>query len=175
MIAGVVAVSALSCVLRLAGFVVESPLNCLELFPTPDLGGVSGTIALKPVPSPFGAAVTVDGRTRHRLVATIEGLPPARSLGAYDVYVAWAYTLSLDSAVKLGVVRNGRVDLGEVSFPQFRILISAERSSNMTERRGRLVLRGTSPSARLLAHRDLTQPSAIGAMLDTARPAARGG
>src|SRR4029077_3957064 len=32
-----------------------------------------------------------------------------------------------------------------------------------------LVLRGTSPSARLLAHRDVLQPSAPGALLDTAR------
>lgn len=91
----------------------------------------------------------VDGRTRYRLEANITGLPDPRSLGAYSVYVAWVYTLSLDSAVKLGPVRNGRVDLGEVRYAQFRILISAERSVLIRERTGRLVLRGTSPSARL--------------------------
>ena len=158
--------AALSCTLRMGGLIVESPLNCLSLYPTPDLANASGTISLRPVPSPFGVAVTVDGRTRYHLVANIEGLPGPRSLGAYDVYIAWATTLSLDSTVKLGVVRNGQVDLGELDYAQFRILISAERSARVTQRRGRLVLRGTSPSARLLAHRDLLQPSAMGALRD---------
>ncbi|HEY9230013.1 MAG TPA: multicopper oxidase family protein, partial [Gemmatimonadaceae bacterium] len=154
---------------RAAGLSIEAPLNCLELYPTPDLGAASGTIALKPVVSPFGVAVTVDGRTRYRLRASIAGLPDPRTLGDYTVYVAWVTTVSLDSAVKLGTVRNGELDLGETSYMQFRILISAERSSNVRRRSGRLVLRGTSPSARLLAHRDLSQPSAIGALADTGR------
>src|SRR4029077_4759914 len=99
--------------------------NCMTLFPTPDLASASGTIALLPSRSPFGVAVTVDGRPRYHLVATVAGLPAPASLGDYGAYVAWAYTLSLDSAVKLGTVRNGRVDLGELRFAQFRILISA--------------------------------------------------
>lgn len=146
---------------------IDAPLNCLELYPTPDLGSASGTVALKPAASPFGVAVTVDGRTRYRLVATIAGLPNVRTLGQYTTYVAWAYTMSLDSAVKLGVVRNGVIELGEVSLAQFRILISAERSAAVRERSGRLVLRGTSPSARLLAHRDVMQPSSVGTRVDT--------
>jgi len=85
------------------------------------------------------------------------------------VYVAWAYTLSLDSAVKLGELRNGIVELGELSYPQFRILVSAERSASVTTRGRRLVLRGTSPSARLMAHRDIVQPSAPGALRDPAQ------
>ncbi|MEP6494229.1 MAG: multicopper oxidase family protein [bacterium] len=141
---------------------LASTLNCVTLFPTPDLPSVSGAMALLPAPSPFGVAVTVDGRPRYHLAATIAGLPEPRSLGEYSAYVAWAYTLSLDSAVKLGTVRNGRVDLGEIQFAQFRILVSAERSATVHERGGRLVLRGTSPSARLLAHRDLTQRMAPG-------------
>lgn len=157
-----VVVAALSCVLRVAGIDVATPLNCLELYPTPDLGAATGTITLRPAASPFGVAVTTDGRSRYRLVATIAGLPEPKSLGAYTTYVAWAYTMSLNSAVKLGPVRNGQVDLGELRYAQFRILISAERSLDVRERQGRLVLRGTSPSARLLAHRDL-----VGAMRDT--------
>jgi len=142
---GVLAALALAC--RMAGPVVrpESPLNCLTLFPTPDLAA-SGTIALRPVPSPFGVAVTVDGRPRYHLVADIARLPDPHSLGSYSAYVAWAYTLGLDSAVKLGPVRNGRVDLGELDYVQFRVLISAERSRDVVTRSGRLVLRGTSPS-----------------------------
>ena len=143
----------------------ESPLNRVTLFPTPDLTA-SGTIALKPVASPFGIAVRADGRPRYHLVADIAGLPDPRSLGPYSAYVAWGYTLTLDSAVKLGTVRNGRVDMGELDYAQFRILISAERSRGVATRAGRLVLRGTSPSARLLAHRDLTTPVSPGTLRD---------
>ena len=157
----------LACAGQVAATSTESALNCLALYPTPDLGAASGEVALLPEPSPFGVAVTVDGRPRHHLVATIHGLPDPKSLGRYTAYVAWAYTLSLDSAVKLGPVTNGRVDLGELDRVQFRILISAERSTSVSERRGRLVLRGTSPSARLMAHRDVLQPSAPGALRDT--------
>jgi FtsP/CotA-like multicopper oxidase with cupredoxin domain len=146
----------------------SSALNCTTLIPTPDLRKVSGVLELLPVRGPFGVSVTADGRPRYRLATRITGLPDPRSLGGYTVYMAWAYTLSLDSAVKLGPVHNGRVELGELDYVQFRILISAERSTAVTERKGRLILRGTSPSARLLAHRDLLQPSAMGALVDTA-------
>jgi len=161
MMLGVAALLLISCP-SAADTTLAPALNCVTLVATPDLPSVSGTIALLPARSPFGVAVTVDGRPRYHLAATIAGLPAPRSFGDYSAYVAWAYTLSLDSAVKLGPVQNGRVDLGEIQFAQFRILISAEQSSSVRERRGRLVLRGTSPSARLLAHRDLTQPSAPG-------------
>ena len=90
-------------------------LNCMTLVPVPDLPAAHATIQLRPVASPFGVAVRVDGRPRYRLIATFGGLAPPRSLGPYAVYVAWAYTLSLDSAIKLGPVMNGVVDLGEIS------------------------------------------------------------
>lgn len=144
-------------------------LNCAVLVPIPELPHTSGSIRLLPVHSPFGVAVTADGRPRYHLVGTFAGLPPARSLGKFSGYVAWAYTLALDSSVKLGPVVNGRVDLGELDYVQFRILVSAERApSTISERSGRLVLRGTSPSARLMTHRDLLQPSAPGALRDSA-------
>jgi len=161
-IVGALAALALAC--------ANGSTNCLTLFPTPDLAA-SGTISLRPVPSPFGVAVTADGRPRYHLVAEIEGLPDPHSLGPYTAYVAWAYTLSLDSALKLGPVRNGTVDLGELRYTQFRILISAERSRDARSRTGRLVLRGTSPSARLLAHRDLTTPVSPGMTRDATSPA----
>lgn len=138
-------------------------LNCLTLVPVPDLPRAAGTIALLPAPSPFGVAVRADGRPRYRLVGAISGLPDPRTLGGGG-YVAWAYTLALDSAVKLGPVTNGRVDLGMVERSQFRVLVTAERSpAAVKERTGRLVLRGTSPGARLMTHRDLTAPTSPGA------------
>jgi len=152
------------------GVAMGSALACMPLVAVPDLPHAAGIITLLPAHSPFGAAVTVDGRPRQHLVAAISGLPEPGALGGFSSYVAWAYTLSLDSAVKLGPVRNGRTDLGEVARVQFRILISAERDSAVRRRAGRLVLRGTSPSARLLAHRDLLQPVPAGLPLDSARP-----
>jgi len=145
-------------------------LNCMTLVPVPDVPTAAGIVHLRPVPTPFGVAVHADGRPRYRLIATFDGLPAPASLGDYSVYVAWVYTVSLDSVLKLGPVRNGVVDLGELSYPQFRILVSAERSVDVRERGRKLVLRGTSPSARLLAHRDVVQPSAPGALRDASPP-----
>ncbi len=144
----------------------------MALVPVPALPATSGVVALLPAHSPFGVAVTADGRPRYHLVATFAGLPDPRTLGPYTTYVAWAYTLALDSAVKLGRVRDGRIDLGELDRVQFRILVTAERSAGARDRAGRLVLRGTSPSARLLMHRDFLQPSAPGALRDTSAQAA---
>ena len=141
-------------------------LWCMKLIGTPDLAGASGEVTLSSVPSPFGVSVTRDGRPRLALVAAIRGLPAPQTLGEYSAFVAWASPLAMDSLIRLGVVRNGRVPLGEVSMEQFRLLVSAERSAGVTQRSGRWVLRGTSPGVRLLAHRDLTQPSAPGARRD---------
>ena len=166
MIAGgelVAVVASIAAAAAAAATCPESALNCLTLYPTPDLPAIAGSIALLPASSPFGAAVDRDGRPVVRLAATISGLPAPSALGPFRAYVAWAYTLSLDSAVKLGEVRNGRVELGELHKVQFRVLITAERTAAVRGRGGRHVLRGTSPSARLLAHRDLLQPSAPGA------------
>ena len=143
-----------------------SNLHCIELVAPPELPGISGTLELQPVSGPFGVAVTPAGAPKYRLLAHVTGLPVPGTLGRYESYVAWAYTVTLDSVIKLGIVHNGRVPLGEIGREQFRVLISAEPSAGVRQRRGRLVLRGTSPGARLLAHRDLMQPVAPGAPVD---------
>jgi suppressor of ftsI len=139
-----------------------APNYCVALIPTPDLENVTGVLELRPVETPFGVAVTADGRPRYRLATTIADLPAPSSLGRYRTYVAWVTTLSLDSVVKLGPVHNGQTVLGEVSSSQFRFLISAESSAAVPTRSGRLVLRALSPSSRLLAHRDVTQLFGLG-------------
>jgi suppressor of ftsI len=141
-----------------------APNYCTALIPTPDLDTATAALELAPAPSPFGVAVTVDGHPRYRLTTTIAGLPAPSTLGPYTVYVAWATSLTLDSVVKLGVVRNGRTPLGDLDRNQFRVLVSAERSAAVATRHGRLVLRGTSPSTRVLAHRDFSTPFAPGAV-----------
>src|SRR5690242_7796666 len=152
-----------------AGAVAQSPdpcapslLHCTALVAPPDLNGIRATLELQPIPGPFGASVTPNGEPRYRLIASVTGLPKPATLGPYTTYVAWAYTVTMDSAVKLGVVHDGTARLGEVAREQFRVLVTAEPSSNVTERSGRIVLRGTSPGARLLAHRDLMQAVAPG-------------
>jgi suppressor of ftsI len=147
-------------------------LHCVLLAPAPDLRSATGVLELRPVPGPFGATVTASGAPRYLLVATIAGLPPTSSLGNYKAYVAWSFSVTMDSATKLGEVRNGETVLGEVAREQFRVLITAEPSGTVTARGGRLVMRATSPGARLLAHRDLMQPIAPGASVASDAPAA---
>ena len=138
-------------------------LHCTELVAPPELSGARGTLELEPVTGPFGVAVTANGAPRYRLVSHVTGLPAPARTGPYTTYVAWAYTVTMDSAINLGVVRNGRTSLGEIAREQFRVIVTAEPDANGRERTGRIVLRGTSPGARLLAHRDLMQPVAPGA------------
>lgn len=128
---------------------------CSPLIPTPDLRDVRATLELRPIATPFGTALTADGRARNRLNLLIEGLPSARTLGDYNEYVAWATDLTLGEFVRLGAVRNGRNELGELAANQYRVLVTAERAADGERRAGRIVLRGTSPSVRLLGHRDV--------------------
>jgi suppressor of ftsI len=145
-------------------------LHCTELVAPPALPGISGALELEPVTGPFGVAVTVGGAPRYRLLARVTGLPAPSTLGPYATYVAWAYTVTMDSAINLGVVHNGRTSLAEIAREQFRVIVTAEARAGGREREGRIVLRGTSPGARLLAHRDLMQAVAPGApMLDSHR------
>jgi suppressor of ftsI len=145
------------------GCSAASILYCTELIAPPDLPAVRGTLELQPVTGAFGVAVTAAGAPRYRLVARVTGLPAPTRLGRYTTYVAWAYTVTMDSAINLGVIENGRVPLGEIAREQFRVLVTAESRADVRERTGRIVLRGTSPGARLLAHRDLMQAVAPGA------------
>jgi suppressor of ftsI len=152
----------------------DSAINyCAPLVATPDLDSVTATLELVAPSGPFDVPMTKDGVFDYRLVINAEGLPPASSLGPYTVYVAWATSLTMDSVVKLGVVTNGRTALGALARNQFRVLVSAERSPAVTTRHGRLVLRGASPSVRLLAHRDLftAMPGAMDMTMPSRDPA----
>jgi len=138
-----------------------SDLSCIDLFSTARGGDATGIIALRRPWSPFGVTVTPEGRHRHALTAWIAGLPDPASLGPYTVYVAWATPLGLDPVIKLGEVRDGQTELGEVAFNKYLVLVTAEESADVTERTGPLVIRGRSPSSRMEAHDLLaTAPSA---------------
>jgi suppressor of ftsI len=147
-------------------------LTCAELVPTPDLRQVRARLTLSSPSSPFGVSVTADGRPLMRAAVDIDGLPdPATLGGGHRAYVAWLTTLTMSHESRLGEVKNGHTELGPIDLLQYRVVISAEGSADVKERRGRLVLRATSPSSRLLVHRDMLSPAAPGAPRDAPSPA----
>jgi suppressor of ftsI len=127
-------------------------LYCLPLLPTATAPQAAGTAVLQPEPSPFGLAVTRDGRIRSRVVLTLSGLPDPASLGPYRGYAAWATTPDLDPMIPLGPVTNGRSLAGAIALERFIIMVSAERSADVRTREGPLVLRGSSPSLFMAPH-----------------------
>lgn len=149
----------------------DEDLYCIALVAAPGLpDGVRGTVALTLPPSPFTVAVDRDGHHRHRPVVDLAGLPaPAAIAPGATRYVAWVTTPVYAPFVRLGAVENGRTILPEIAFDQFVVVISAEVSDTVTERRGRLVLRGQSPSTRLQPP-DFQQ--FLVGVLDAERPAA---
>jgi FtsP/CotA-like multicopper oxidase with cupredoxin domain len=134
---------------------------CAELIPVPELRTVHGVLELTPAAGPL-VAVTVDGHARYEISVRIDGLPEPSSLGPYSAFVAWVTDLSTSNLRRLGRVGNGESTLGIVGRNQFRILVTAESNPDAESRSGRIVLRGTSPSVRLLAHRDLIMAAAPG-------------
>ncbi|MGH7607982.1 MAG: multicopper oxidase domain-containing protein, partial [Gemmatimonadales bacterium] len=116
-------------------------LYCIDLVPTPDFLAAAGAVELRRVATPFGAALTSDGRHVWDLRITLAGLPP---LAAGAAYVAWITTPTFDRVIRLGAVGNGRMDAGSVALNTFIVLVSLERSADVTTRQGRLVLRGMS-------------------------------
>jgi FtsP/CotA-like multicopper oxidase with cupredoxin domain len=130
----------------------DADLYCIELLPAGTIDGPSGTARLLSPPSPFGVAVTAAGEHQYDIQFDVQGLPPPSSLGPYRTYVAWATTPQMHPVVKLGTIANGRSTLGRITFDRTLLLISAEASAAVTERSGRLVLRGTSAAVRMQPH-----------------------
>jgi hypothetical protein len=130
----------------------DADLYCIELLPASEILSGSGTAYLLPPSSPFGVAVTSAGEHIYNVQFELRDLPDPQTLGPYSSYVAWATTPQLDPVVKLGEVHNGSTRLGRVAFDRTLILVTAEKSSAVAERSGRLVLRGTSASMRMQPH-----------------------
>ena len=123
-------------------------LYCMDLVPSPGLSGIQAMAELARVPSPFGVRVTADGHHEYDVSFIVSGLPSPQSLGAYTTFVAWVTTPLLYPVIKLGEVGNGTTQLAPISLDKFLLLVSAEPSGDVSERTGRLVLRGLSPSTR---------------------------
>jgi hypothetical protein len=118
----------------------------IPLFPTPKAPSATGSARLVYASSPFGVAVTADGRAQYDIRITTAGLPAPASLGDYRAYVAWAATPDLATWVHLGVVHNGTSIVGHVDLNKFLLVITAEADSSVSKHAGPTVLHGTSPS-----------------------------
>ncbi len=127
-------------------------LYCFPLLSTPKAPLAVGTAVLQPEPSPFGLAVTRDGRVRSRVVLTLAGLPDPAAFGPHHAYEAWATTPDLDPMIPLGRVANGRTVAGPIALERLIIMVSVERSAGVHARPGPLVLRGSSPSLFMAPH-----------------------
>jgi len=125
---------------------VRGPYDLL-LFPTATAPHASGKARLVYATSPFGVAVTEDGRASYDIEISVAGLPEPAALGRFTSYVAWAASPDLTEWIRLGPVANGQTTVGPVTLNKFLLVLSAEpANSPAASPSGPTVLHGTSPS-----------------------------
>ena len=137
------------CDVKPAALAPSRDLYCLMLVPSPDVDGVKGQVELGHPLSPFTIAVTPTGRTEYAPTIVLAGLPAPEQLGSYTRYIAWIAPPVMYPVVRLGEVHNGATRLPVIDLDKFVVLVTAEGKQNGPEPRGRIVLRGESPSTRL--------------------------
>lgn len=132
-------------VLAVPLLVAAGPFD-IPLFGTSRVPSARGEARLVYASSPFGVAVTADGRAQYDVQIRAEGLPEPESLGTFGAYVAWATTPDLARWVRLGAVTNGTTTVGPIDLNKFLLVITAEADSTPARHAGPTVLHGTSPS-----------------------------
>ena len=135
----------LAFVAAMAAAAAAGPFD-IPLFNTPKAPDARGQARLVFASSPFGVAVTADGRASYDVQIEAAGLPAPSTLGAYGAYVAWAVTTDLKQWDRLGEVTNGRNTVGHAELNKFLLVITAESIATPTTHAGPTVLHGTSPS-----------------------------
>lgn len=123
----------------------EGPFD-IPLFNTPQTATAKGHARLVFASSPFGVAVTADGRAIYDVQVDVSGLPDPSTLGAYSAYVAWAVTTDLGKWERLGAITNGRTTVGHATLNKFLLVITAEAGTAPATHAGPTALHGTSPS-----------------------------
>lgn len=126
--------------------VASGPFD-IQLLSTPKVPSARGDARLVFASSPFGVAVTADGRSRYDVLVTASGLPEPSTLGEYTAYVAWEVSTDLAHWHRLGTVTNGRSTVGQTERNKFLLVITAEATATTTAHAGPTVLHGISPSA----------------------------
>ena len=124
-------------------------LYCLFLTPRYGLEYMSGHLELRTPHTPFGIAVNAAGNHLYEGVLTLRGLPDPGTLGDFEHFVAWIASPHFDTVSSLGPVTNGTRSIGEIGLNKFMILVTAEARPDEPEWEGRLLLRASSPSARM--------------------------
>jgi hypothetical protein len=141
----VIRVSSLAALMVVPLLLAAGPYD-IPLFATPKVPAAKGSARLVYAESPFGIAVTADGRALYDVQITASGLPDPVTLGAYKTYVVWASTPDLTRWDRLGIITNGATTVGHVSLNKFLLVITAEADSVPKTHAGPTVLHGTSPS-----------------------------
>ena len=118
----------------------------IVLLPGPAVPAARGEARLVFADSPFGVAVTADGRHVYDVRITARGLPDPASLGGFHAYVAWEVSTDLAEWHRLGAVSNGTTTVGRAEHNKFLLVITAEPTADAATRAGPTVLHGTSPS-----------------------------
>jgi hypothetical protein len=118
----------------------------IVLLNTPKSPEAKGHARLVFSQSPFGIAVTSDGRAVYDAEVEAGGLPDPSTLGAYTTFVAWATTTDLSKWYRLGTVKNGTSTVGKIELNKFLFVVTAESSATTSSHSGPTVLHGTSPS-----------------------------
>jgi len=127
----------------------------IPLAPGKAVPGAEGSAVLRFADSPFGVAVTADGRLSYDVRITARGLPDPATLGGYRAYVAWEVSPDLTLWHRLGAVGNGTTTVGRAESNKFLLVITAEPDSAPAGHSGPTVLHGVSPSTwlqRFLSH-----------------------
>lgn len=145
------------CALAIVAFALTAAAGPYDipLFATPRVPAAQGHARLIFAQSPFGVAVTADGRASYDVRITAANLPAPATLGSFSTYVAWAVTPDLSRWERLGAVGNGSTTVGQVDMNKFLLVITAEPAPAATHA-GPIVLHGTSPSGWLQSF--LTHP-----------------
>jgi hypothetical protein len=104
---------------------------------------------LVPATSPFGIAVSREGRIVYDLSIVTAGLADPSTLGSYTVYEAWLTTPRLEPVTDLGPIRPGEPLRARADWNKFTIIVSAEAAAPVNQKRwaGPVVLIGRSPSS----------------------------
>lgn len=118
----------------------------IALLNTPKSPEAKGHAVLVYADSPFGVAVTSDGRATYDVRIEASGLPDPKSLGDFTTYVAWATTTDLSKWYRLGAVTNGTTTVGKIELNKFLLVVTAEAGPTPKEHAGPTVLHGISPS-----------------------------
>ena len=121
----------------------------IELVSTGKLARAAGTVQLVPGTSPFGIAVTADGRPLFDASLSVEGLPEPSYFGPYTMYVAWMATPNLDRIRNLGPVAAEHPVTTRVDWNKTMFMVSAEETAGLPRWTGPLLMVGRSSSARV--------------------------